>query len=246
MSATMTARTARRSDWLVPAGLIVLSLVPATAGTARLTELARGAEITPANARFFAMPLPVVIHILSVIPYSILGALQFSPAFRRRRRGWHRAAGRVLGVAGLGAALSGLWMAHFYPWPAGDGEALYVLRLIFGTGMAASIVLGVNAIRQRDFVAHGAWMTRAYAIGLGAGTQVLTHLPWVLLVGKPDESTRAVLMGAGWVINVAVAEWVIRKGAVRQRQERAQRASTGRRSVPGDVRQRPNELRATA
>jgi len=152
----------------------------------------------------------------------------------------------VLGVAGLGAALSGLWMAHFYPWPAGDGEALYVLRLIFGTGMAASIVLGVNAIRQRDFVAHGAWMTRAYAIGLGAGTQVLTHLPWFLLVGKPDESTRAVLMGAGWVINVAVAEWVIRKGAVRQRQERAQRASTGRRSVPGDVRQRPNELRATA
>jgi hypothetical protein len=24
-------------------------------------------------------------------------------------------------------------------------------------------------------------MTRAYAIGLGAGTQVLTHLPWFVL-----------------------------------------------------------------
>jgi hypothetical protein len=54
-------------------------------------------------------------------------------------------------------------------------------------------------------------MTRAYAIGLGAGTQVLTHLPWFLLVGKPDETPRAFMMGAGWVINLAVAEWIIRR-----------------------------------
>jgi hypothetical protein len=54
-------------------------------------------------------------------------------------------------------------------------------------------------------------MMRAYAIGLGAGTQVLTHLPWFILVGKPGESSRAVLMGAGWVINLFVAEWIIRK-----------------------------------
>ena len=208
MSATTTSR---RSDWLVPVGLIVLSLVPAVAGTARLGELARGAEITPQNARFFAMPIPVVLHILSVIPFSILGAFQFSPAFRRRHRRWHRAAGKVLALCGLVAASTGLWMSHFYPWPEGDGEVLYVLRLIFGTAMASSIVLGVDAIRRRDFVAHGAWMIRGYAIGLGAGTQVLTHLPWFALVGKPDESVRAVLMGAGWVINLIVAEWVIRK-----------------------------------
>src|SRR5690242_364368 len=138
----------RRSDWLVPAGLIMLSLVPAAAGTARLTELTRGAEITAANARFFAMPLPVVLHILSVIPFSILGAFQFSPAFRRRHRSWHRAAGRVLALCGLVAALSGLWMAQFYPWPEGDGQALYVLRLIFGTAMVVSIVLGIDAIRR--------------------------------------------------------------------------------------------------
>jgi len=55
-------------------------------------------------------------------------------------------------------------------------------------------------------------MTRAYAIGLGAGTQVLTHLPWFVLVGgKPGELPRGVMMGAGWVINVVVAEWIIRK-----------------------------------
>ena len=206
----------RRSDWGIPAGLIALSVVPALAGTARLAELARGAVITAANARFFAMPLPVVLHILAVIPFSILGALQFAPAFRQRHRGWHRAAGRVLVVCGLITALTGLWMTQYYAWPAGDGVALYVMRLIFGTAMLASMVMAIDAIRRRDFAVHGRWMMRAYAIAMGAGTQVLTHLPYFLLVGKPDESSRAVLMGAGWAINIFVAEWIIRRTPVRR------------------------------
>jgi uncharacterized membrane protein len=212
---TSTTTLSRRSEWLMPAMLILLSLVPAVFGAVRLAELARGAKVTAANARFFAQPVPVVLHILVVIPYSIVGAFQFSPGLRRRRRNWHRAAGRVLAVFGLVAALTGLWMAHFYPWPEGDGEVLYLLRVVFGSAMAVSIVLAVAAIRRRDFASHGAWMTRAYAIGLGAGTQVLTHLPWFILAGKPGESSRAMLMGAGWVINVLVAEWIIRKRATR-------------------------------
>jgi uncharacterized membrane protein len=201
-----------KSDWLIPAGLVALSLVPAVMGTVRLAQLAGGADITPENARFFTAPLPVVLHIPAVIVYSILGAFQFSAGFRRRHRGWHRAAGKILVPCGLLAALSGLWMAHFYPWPAGDGQPLYIERLVFGSAMVVSIILALRAIGRRDFVSHGAWMTRAYAIGLGAGTQVLTHIPWFVLVGgKPDELPRAVLMGAGWVINVVFAEWIIRK-----------------------------------
>jgi uncharacterized membrane protein len=208
-------RAVTRADWMIPTLLIVLSLVPAIAGTARLASLASSAEVTPANARFFAQPIPVVLHVLSVIPYSILGAFQFSPGFRRRNRPWHRAAGRVLGVCGLVAALSGLWMAHFYPWPAGDGMGVYVERLVFGVAMLASIVLGIDAVRRRNFKAHGAWMIRAYAIGMGAGTQVFTHLPWFILVdGKPGELARTVMMGAGWIINVIVAEWLIRRERV--------------------------------
>jgi uncharacterized membrane protein len=227
----MAAMTpSRRSDWLVPGALILLSLVPAVAGTARLSELASGAEVTTANARFFAQPIPLVLHILSVIPYTIVGAFQFSPGFRRRNRPWHRAAGRALGVFGLVAALTGLWMAHFYPWPQGDGMGVYVERLVFGTAMVLSIVLGIDAVRRRDFVSHGAWMTRAYAIGLGAGTQVLTHLPWFILAGKPGESARTVLMGLGWVINVVVAEWVIRRAGRRA----GVRSSPSPRRVRGD------------
>lgn len=200
-----------RAEWLVPIGLILFSLVPVMAGAARIVELMGGAEISADNARFFASPLPVVVHILSVTIYCLLGAFQFAPALRRRKPKWHRAAGRILVPAGLAAALSGLWMTLFYPWPAGDGVLLYWLRLVFGSAMLLSIVLGVTAVRQRDFPQHGEWMMRGYAIGLGAGTQVFTHLPWFLFFGVPDEFTKAMLMGAGWVINLAVAEWVIRK-----------------------------------
>ena len=62
-----TSRPAPRSTnaarpWLPPVGLIALSLIPVLAGSVRLTELVGGAEITANNARFFASPIPVVIH----------------------------------------------------------------------------------------------------------------------------------------------------------------------------------------
>jgi uncharacterized membrane protein len=206
----MTTRLTR-SDWMIPAGLIALSLVPAVAGSVRLTQLAGVAGAPPEAERFFAAPVPVVLHVLAAIPYGILGALQFSPGMRRRWRGWHRAAGRVLIPCALVVALTGLWMTLTYPWPAGDGHLVYAERLVFGSAMLLSVALGVRSIVRREFAVHGAWMTRAYAIGLGAGTQVLTHLPWFIVTdAAPGELARGVMMGAGWVINVVVAEWIIR------------------------------------
>lgn len=224
MSVTATIPM-RRSQWLVSGSLILLSLVPAIGGVARLTELTVGAPITDANARFFAAPLPVVLHVLAVVPYSLLGALQFCGALRQNRPGWHRAFGRLLVVWGLVAALTGLWMTHFHPWPDGDGILLYLLRLGFGAAMAIAILLAVRAIRRRDFTSHGAWMIRGYAIAMGAGTQVLTHLPYFVLIGKPGEVSRALLMGAAWVINVVVAEWLIRR---RRQAPRSNRTETSR------------------
>ncbi len=204
--------TRTRSEWWIPAGLVALSLVPALAGSARVTELASGAAMTADNARFVVMPVPVVVHVVAAIPFSMVGALQFMPQFRMRHPQWHQAAGKTLVVLGLLVALSGLWMTQYYPWPPGDGAVLYAERLVVGSWMLGCIGVALDAIRRRDFAAHGAWMTRAYAIALGAGTQVFTHLPYVLLVGKPGTAARAVLMGAGWVINVGVAEWMISRG----------------------------------
>ncbi|MET8909561.1 DUF2306 domain-containing protein [Micromonospora sp. NPDC004551] len=200
-----------KREWLVPAGLIMLSAVPVIAGAARAAELSGGAAVTPDNARFFASPMPVLVHIVGASLYCLLGAFQCAPGFRRRRPGWHRLAGRVLIPCGLAAALSGLWMTLFYPRPPIDHVLVTPMRLVFGTAMFCCIVLGLAAIRRRDIPRHRAWMARGYAIGLGAGTQVLTHLPWMLLAGQPSGVGRALLMLAGWVINLAVVEWALRR-----------------------------------
>jgi uncharacterized membrane protein len=201
-----------KADWLVPTALIALTAIPSLGGTIRLVGLAGGAEITPDNARFFAVPLPVVIHILSALPFCILGAFQFVPGFRRRRPGWHRLAGRLLVLCGLAAGLSGLWMTQFYPLsPQFQTNLLYGFRMLFGSAMVLSIALGLIAILRRDITQHRVWMIRGYAIGQGAGTQALTALLWVLIFGTQDQHTHELLMGASWVINLVVAEWIIRR-----------------------------------
>jgi hypothetical protein len=205
---------ARSAGWIV-AGLIVLSAIPLAGGAFRLSQLVGGAAITPDNARFFAAPLPVVLHIGSVSLYALLGAFQFVPSLRRRRHGWHRVAGWLVIPSGLIAALSGLWMTLVYRMPAHDGVVVYALRLLFGLAMLGSILLGIAALRRRAFVQHGNWMLRGYAIGMGAGTQALTGMVAAAFVDPPTELSRALLMGAGWVINLAVAEWIIRRRPAR-------------------------------
>ncbi|XXX73641.1 DUF2306 domain-containing protein [Sorangium sp. So ce134] len=208
-----TTSPSAKGAWRVPALLIALSAVPVAAGAVRLIGLAGGAEITPESARFFAAPLPAALHIVSVSVWCVLGAFQFSSGLRRRSPGWHRGAGRVLAPLGLVAALSGLWLTWTYPPVDHDGPLLFALRQVVGSAMALCIGLGVVAIRRRDIAGHRAWMVRGYALGLGAGTQVLTHVPWLLFGGIRDELSRALAMGAGWAINVAVAEWILRKTA---------------------------------
>jgi uncharacterized membrane protein len=194
----------------VPYALVALVLVPAIAGSLRLLELAGGPHLLPANPRITASPVPVVVHIMCAVPYAVLGAFQFSSRLRRRRPGWHRASGRVLVVLGLAVAFSALWMTQFYPRQSGTGELLYLFRLAVGSAMAASIVLGFAAIRRGDVTRHRAWMTRAYALALGAGTQVFTQGIGNAAFGTSELATDLSL-GAGWAINLAVAEYVIRR-----------------------------------
>ena len=196
-----------RGSFLVPLGLIALSVVPIIAGSLRLVELSGGAAILPAKP---TSTLPLVLHIVSASLYSVLGAFQFSAGFRRRRPGWHRVAGRLLVVLGLVVALSALWLTTFTPLFEGSGELYRVFRLLFGSAMVLSIVLGFLAIRRRDVARHRAWMIRAYAIALAAGAQVFTLGIGEAIVGKGDTSS-ALFAGAGWVINLAVAECVIRR-----------------------------------
>jgi hypothetical protein len=223
-------------NWLIPSGLVGLSLIPVVAGSLRLAEFAGGAAVLPDGDRIGTQAQPIVVHIVSVTVFSLLGAFQFAPGFRRRNRRWHRIAGRTVLPSGVVAALSGLWLTFALPPGPFDSQTLVGVRVVVAAAMTGSLVLGFVSVRRRDFPAHRGWMIRGYAIGVAAGTQVFTNAAWLVAVGPITTTGRTVTMTAAWLLNVAVAEWVIRRGrpggAARRRARPSSPAVPVPRAVP--------------
>jgi hypothetical protein len=49
---------------------------------------------------------------------------------------------------------------------------------------------------------------------VGAGTQALTQAPITLLAGAPAGTLKALMMAGAWLLNLAIAEWIIRRRPV--------------------------------
>ncbi len=199
-----------RSAVFMLIGLLLLAVVPVLGGILRLSDLALAEAITAENARFFAAPVPIVIHITGASLFLVLGAFQFLPNLRSRFPRWHRVAGRVTLVAGLCAAFAGLWMTATYP-AMDNPDFLYVLRMFIGTAWASSLILAFLAVRRRDITRHKEWMIRAYALGAGAGTTVIIFGLWYLATGEDTPQVSAMAQAAAWGINITFAEWTIRR-----------------------------------
>jgi NADPH:quinone reductase-like Zn-dependent oxidoreductase len=206
MSRTVVA--AHLGGMKVPLALVFVSIIPVVGAVVRVLDLA-GVARAEDHARFAADPLPALLHVVAATLFLVLGAFQFAPALRRRR--WHRVVGFVLAPLGLVAAGAGIAIVLRYPPRPVDGVALSALRVGVGSAMFAFIVVALVAVARRDFVAHGRWMTRAFALGAGAGTQVFTLAPLVIFGAAATPRGTFVAMAAGWAINVVVAEWALRR-----------------------------------
>ena len=202
--------SARRRSWPLITTLLVLSAIPVISGTLRLIEVAGGPAVMPTNHRYGTFPTALILHIVAAIVFALVGIMQFLPSVRRRHPAWHRRAGRMLVPAGLLVTGTGLAMTLFFEAQPNSGTLLYLFRIVFGTAMAASLVLGMTSIRRRDFAAHRAWMTRAYAIGLAAGTQAFTEGISEAIFGT-GIVTSDLSKGAGWIINLTIAELALRR-----------------------------------
>ncbi len=201
-----------RADIQVPALLVALSIVPILGGIVRLKSLSDGAPVGADDARFFAAPAPVVAHVVAATIYALLGAFQFSRGLRRRWPTWHRRAGVLLLGCALLTGATGLWMTTAYSIPhALQGPLLRGARVVVAVAMLTAIVKGWASIVRRDLARHEAWMIRAYALAQGAATQALILLPLTLISGPVLGLPRDVLLTAAWVINVIVAERIIRR-----------------------------------
>ena len=133
-----------RRNWVIPLILTIYAILPLIPGAFRLVELGGGPALLPANPRATAMPLPIVLHVVTSFFYTVVGAWQFSPALRRTP--WHRRAGRILAPLGLGAALSGLYMTIVFPTAPEYHPLIVGVRLVVGGGMVLAIVLAPKPV----------------------------------------------------------------------------------------------------
>ena len=202
----------RKSEWVVLGVIFVYSFIPVVGGLIRVLELAGGPQIAPENPRASLAPTPIILHILSSSLFCVLGAFQFLPSLRRQRLAAHRAIGRVIAASGCVAALTGLWMTHFYAFPEMlQGPPLYWVRMFLGTAMIALIIWGVIAIGFRNVFQHSASLVRANAIAQGASTQTVLGIAWIIVVGSEAMGPlRDGLMIFAWMVNLLAAEIFIR------------------------------------
>ncbi len=219
LPAAPEARPRTRSGWPAISGLLLLSALPIVGGALSLHE----ASDPAADALAWASTVAMVAHIVSMSVFCVVGAFQFSPALRARRR-WHRASGRVLLPLGFVAAVSGAWLAVFFRGP--DEEfPLAMVRLFFCAVMLVFLTMSTIAILRRDFTAHGPWSTRAFAIAVSGGTQALVSILWTIPFGEPDASGETWVVGAGFVLNCLVAEIIIRRRVAATSRRAAERGA---------------------
>jgi uncharacterized membrane protein len=159
----------------------------------------------------------LVAHIFTAAVALVLGPLQFVPAIRARRR-WHRRIGRTYLLAGVvPSALVGIPVALL------SGRLLTQVGLTLPfLGWLLTAGLAVRAIRRGDVEGHRSWMTRNYALTFLAVTS-RALVPLMLLASIPlTGASPGTLAGAapdlipvgqvlGWVVNLAVAEVLIRR-----------------------------------
>ena len=193
--------------------LLIATFIPIIAAVLTMYQIAAG-QLPESSIKFAAVPGSLFFHALGGVLFGLLGPLQFAGVLKRRFGRLHKITGRVFVASGLLLGLSSLRLLAEFP----DAATLVLLsaRLAAGLGLTAALIWAIVAIRQNNVARHRAWMIRAYAVGMGSATISFIMLPIFLITGEPVKGYAAdLLFVASWVINISIAEWVIRRGQAR-------------------------------
>ncbi|NBE85395.1 DUF2306 domain-containing protein [Micromonospora rubida] len=159
----------------------------------------------------------LVAHIFTAAVAIVLGPLQFMSTVRARRT-LHRTIGRAYLLAGvLPSAVTAIPVALW------SGRIVTQIGLVIAAALwLITGGLAYRAARRRDFIGHRDWMMRNYALTfLAVTSRILT--PLLLLAQSPfigdgagpvEERVQALIpvgQTLGWIVNLVVAESLIRR-----------------------------------
>ncbi len=192
----------------VAALLLFLTAIPILMGLLRMVQIPIGAT-PPDVAHLMTRPALYWIHAAAGVSFGLLGPLQFGRALSGRFGRLHRIAGRAFAAAGALLAVGGIHLVLTFP--GSSTMLLDALRLLGGTGLLVSLILAIRHVRAGRRAAHGAWMIRAYALGMGQSLTAFVLLPVYLATGTPPVGLTADLaVAVSWVLTILVAERLAR------------------------------------
>jgi uncharacterized membrane protein len=214
MSLAQDARTPWPVRLLGLAAVVaVVALVPPYLIPGRETLVAREGAVLDAL---------LVTHVTTAGAAILVGTLQLVPRIRARRT-VHRRIGRaflLLGVVGF--VVTGLPLAL-----TTDSTVARYGLLVPVLLWPVFAVAGWRAVRRGDVTTHRRWMIRLYAVSFFAITARMV-VPLLMLLQLPVlsawydgeveqmvEATVPLGQWIGWIVDLAVAEWVIRRSRAR-------------------------------
>lgn len=180
---------------------ILFLYIPVKDDVAFLQIKQRFIHITPWRIAFFT-------HVFTSILALLAGFTQFSKSFLRRYPRWHRRLGYVYVINILVVTGPAALLMSFYANGGISSQVAFTLLSILWLSFTG---LALYKAIKKDFVGHRHFMIRSYALTLSA----ITLRIWKILLANythldPMDRYR-IIAWLGWVINLLVAEWVIRR-----------------------------------
>lgn len=174
-------------NWLTVSILLIIFAIPAIPAVFILTFVALGLGEAPIHSEFinpvyYQKPVVIFTHGLSGILFFITAPFQFSTYLRQRYKQWHRIAGCITIISGIGIALSGIAM-HQMLTPEVKG-ARYLSLIVFSAIMSISFIIGFYYAWRRSYANHRCWMYRAIAISATPISLLVIEISLNLLFGQ--------------------------------------------------------------
>ena len=154
------------------------------------------------------------IHVFSSILIITSGLFQFSKTIINKYTRIHRVSGAVYLLATLLISGPAALVMSFYANGGYPAQACFVILIILWLG---STFLAYYFVRKKNYVAHGKWMVRSYALTLSAvSLRLYSYLFNVFYVTMDPVDLYILLSWMSWIPNLLIAEILIRRGLVKR------------------------------
>ena len=153
--------------------------------------------------------LPIFyVHVYSAIFVLVAGITQFSSKIQASYKKVHKASGYFYaGMVLLLAAPSGIFIGFF----ANGGPIAKVSFVLLGILWFYFTLKAIILILKGDIIRHKRYMWRSFALACSAITLRLWKVILVYLFHPAPMDVYQIIAWLGWIPNLLIAEWLIRK-----------------------------------